>query len=92
MAQYIGTVLLQANRPLAGNYGHVHPGATFLATEQDALELESKGLAMRPYAAPQQVTAWTPETFKPTYSTKVVVPEQPPVAITEDMTKPRNRR
>jgi hypothetical protein len=74
MAQYLGTVRLKALRPLNGGYGHIHPGDTFLATDQDAESLESRGLAMRAFI-PRVTPAWNPETYKPKYQTKVVVPE-----------------
>jgi hypothetical protein len=54
--------------------GLIHKGESFLASEENALMLESRGLAMRAFI-PRVTPAWNPETYKPKYQTKVVVPE-----------------
>jgi hypothetical protein len=73
---------LKAIKPLSGNYGRVEPGAVFFCQDDIAEQLEARGLAYRYYPpAPRR----DPESFVPTYKTKVIAPEQtasfrPPMA------------
>ena len=78
---------LKANSIIYGDYsgrtggvyaGLIHPGEIFDATEEQAVSLESRGLAYRYYPPipprPQPI-----ETFQPGYQTKVITAAPPPV-------------
>lgn len=76
---------LRAHIQLCGDYGAVHAGDIFTASERVAVSLESRGLAQRYYECPISDVLAEIRARAETYLTKVIAPAPPaPAAMIEE--------